>query len=56
MLRGSGAWICLVGPKTHSADFFSNPKLKADVSTDDWPFFYMPERIYPVSYLVMMCS
>src|SRR5262249_30451865 len=28
--------------------------LKADVSTDDWPFFYMPRRIYPVSYLVMM--
>jgi SAM-dependent methyltransferase len=24
-----------------------------DVSTDDWPFFYMPRRIYPVSYLVM---
>jgi len=24
-----------------------------DVSTDDWPFFYMPRRIYPVSYLLM---
>src|SRR5208282_1933709 len=24
-----------------------------DVSTDDWPFFYMPRRVYPVSYLVM---
>jgi hypothetical protein len=24
-----------------------------DVSTDDWPFFYMPHRIYPVSYLIM---
>jgi SAM-dependent methyltransferase len=24
-----------------------------DVSTDDWPFFYMPHRVYPVSYLIM---
>ncbi len=33
---------------------YANPDLHADVSTDDWPFFYMPERIYPVSYLVMV--
>jgi SAM-dependent methyltransferase len=26
----------------------------ASVSTDDWPFFYMPQRVYPVSYLVMI--
>jgi len=26
----------------------------ADVSTDDWPFFYMPRRVYPVSYLGMI--
>ncbi len=25
-----------------------------DPSTDDWPFFYMPHRVYPVSYLVML--
>lgn len=25
-----------------------------DVSTDDWPFFYMPQRVYPMSYLPMM--
>jgi hypothetical protein len=25
-----------------------------DISTDDWPFFYMPRRIYPMSYLPMM--
>jgi SAM-dependent methyltransferase len=30
---------------------YSDPKLQADVSTDDWPFFYMPERVYPLSYL-----
>jgi SAM-dependent methyltransferase len=27
---------------------------EADVSTDDWPFFYMPRRVYPVSYLGML--
>lgn len=27
--------------------------VSTDVSTDDWPFFYMPRRVYPVSYLVM---
>jgi spermidine synthase len=30
---------------------FANQKIKVDESTDDWPFFYMPRRIYPVSYL-----
>jgi spermidine synthase len=34
--------------------FYADPWLHADVSTDDWPFFYMPQRIYPVSYLVMV--
>lgn len=27
-----------------------------DLSTDDWPFFYMPERRYPVSYVVMVVA
>jgi hypothetical protein len=34
--------------------FFANPSLRADVSTDDWPFFYMPRRVYPLSYLVVI--
>jgi len=34
--------------------FYADPALHADVSSDDWPFFYMPERIYPVSYLIMI--
>ncbi len=25
--------------------------IRTDVSTDDWPFFYMPRRVYPFSYL-----
>jgi spermidine synthase len=35
-------------------EFYANPSLRADISTDDWPFFYMPRRVYPVSYLVMV--
>jgi spermidine synthase len=37
----------------HSA-FYRNSGLKVDVSTDDWPFLYMPRRVYPVSYLVVL--
>ena len=28
--------------------------LLVDVSTDDWPFFYMPRRVYPLSYLLVV--
>jgi len=37
-------------------DYYANPNIRADVSTDDWPFFYMPRRIYPVSYVGMMAG
>ena len=33
---------------------YADPRLQTDVSTDDWPFFYMPVRVYPVSYLGMV--
>jgi len=33
---------------------FSDPRIKSDVSTDDWPFLYMPRRIYPFSYLIFL--
>lgn len=36
--------------------YYANPSLQADVSTDDWPFFYMPRRVYPLSYLVMVAE
>jgi hypothetical protein len=39
---------------TDKTVFYADPSLHADVSTDDWPFFYMPRRIYPVSYLIMV--
>ncbi len=31
---------------------FGNSAAKVSLSTDDWPFFYMPRRIFPMSYLV----
>lgn len=34
--------------------YYANPDIEADVATDDWPFFYMPKRVYPVSYLGML--
>jgi spermidine synthase len=33
---------------------YADPALKADVSTDDWPFVYMPKRVYPYSYLAVV--
>ena len=39
---------------TDATSTFADRHLRADVSTDDWPFFYMPRRVYPVSYLVMV--
>jgi spermidine synthase len=32
----------------------ADPTLQADVSTDDWPFFYMPRRVYPRSNLILL--
>jgi spermidine synthase len=33
---------------------FQETAAKAEVATDDWPFFYMQKRSYPVSYAVMV--
>jgi SAM-dependent methyltransferase len=33
---------------------YGDTSVEADVSTDDWPFFYMARRTYPFSYLVMI--
>ncbi len=33
---------------------YADPALCADVSTDDWPFFYMPRRVYPTSYIYVI--
>ena len=35
--------------------FVPNPSAKdVDMSTDDWPFFYMSYRIYPLSYMILI--
>lgn len=33
---------------------FADSMILADVSTDDWPFFYMPRRVYPLSYVTVI--
>jgi hypothetical protein len=33
---------------------FASRSIETDVSTDDWPFFYMPKRTYPTSYVAMI--
>jgi spermidine synthase len=35
---------------------YADPSVTATVSTDDWPFFYMPQRVYPISYLIMIAQ
>jgi len=43
--------------KAHFAErssLFRNSGIKIDESTDDWPFLYMPRRVYPVSYLLAL--
>ena len=35
-------------------NFFDNNKIKVSLSNDDWPFFYMPVKIWPKSYVVIL--
>ena len=30
---------------------FEDHSYEVDLSTDDWPFLYMPKKIYPLTYL-----
>ena len=34
--------------------FFDDNETKIDLSTDDWPFFYMPVKVWPKSYLIIV--
>jgi hypothetical protein len=36
-----------------TADYSDAPS-RVEVATDNWPFFYMKERTYPLTYLVML--
>ena len=40
----------------NSTAFFADSNVKADVSTDDWPFFYMPIRKYPKSSMALVST
>jgi len=33
---------------------YADPEIAADASTDDWPFFYMPRRVFPISYVILL--
>ena len=39
---------------TDVSDYFAQPYPESGVPTDDWPFFYMVERTYPVSYMIAL--
>jgi hypothetical protein len=52
-LRVPGELLAGIGFSDRSA-VFADPALAADPSTDDWPFFYMPRRVYPFSYFVVL--
>lgn len=39
---------------TNVSDYFSQPYPESAVPTDDWPFFYMVERAYPVTYMIAL--
>ena len=43
-------------PNLSKVDFFSikDDLIEVDKSTDDWPFFYMPKKIFPKSYLFII--
>ncbi|MFH0731780.1 MAG: hypothetical protein V2A72_02530 [Candidatus Omnitrophota bacterium] len=64
--RDGGPTIFLIGEEAKNklfslpnyaievTDIYKDPALKADIPTDDWPFIYMPEKRYPVSYIVII--
>jgi uncharacterized membrane protein len=39
---------------TDVSDYFMQPYPDSAVPTDDWPFFYMVERAYPVTYMIAL--
>ena len=39
---------------TNVSDHFAQPYPEASIPTDDWPFFYMISRTYPMSYMIAL--
>ena len=35
-------------------NFFDNDETKVSLSNDDWPFFYMPVKVWPKSYVIIL--
>jgi len=44
----------LAGLRDLTADYLARGAETAEVATDDWPFFYMQQRTYPVTYAAMI--
>ncbi len=56
-LAGDGLKKRVLAPPSKFKDvteFFAVNKIRADKSTDDWPFFYMPVKKYPTSYIILI--
>jgi len=65
VFRSSGGTVFVTGPGLgrtpprldgvdEVTDQFRHLSADAEVATDDWPFFYMQRRTYPVTYAVMI--
>jgi SAM-dependent methyltransferase len=39
---------------TNVSDYFAQAYPESSIPTDDWPFFYMIERAYPVTYMIAL--
>jgi len=39
---------------TDVSDYFAQAYPESSIPTDDWPFFYMVERAYPVTYMIAL--
>jgi len=52
---GMGKALSKTGiPFKEVTSLFNEEDQTITVSTDDWPFFYMPKKNYPVSYMIMV--
>jgi SAM-dependent methyltransferase len=66
VLTGTGGTHYVIGPGMDrlparvagqadiTQEFLDRGADRAEVATDDWPFFYMQQRSYPVTYAVMI--
>jgi len=65
VVKSLKGWTFMTGPGLQAADLsalqvtdvsaeIGAKAVGVDVATDDWPFFYMQERVYPVTYAGMI--